>query len=435
MKVLVVGSGGREHCLAWKLSRSPSVKKIYCAPGNGGTSLVAENINIAADDIGALREFAIKEKIDLTVAGPEAPLVAGIVDKFEEKGLKIFGPHKDLALLEGSKIFAKETMKKFNIPTADFRIFDDAPKAKAYIREKGVPIVVKADGLAAGKGVIVASSVKEAEEAVDAMLVKRQFGVAGDKIIIEDCLEGEEASILIFSDGDTIVPLVSSQDHKRVFDAEKGPNTGGMGAYAPAPIVTDEVFGKVNWKVCVPLIEGLKKEGKPYKGILYVGLMIKNNEPYVLEFNVRFGDPETQAILPKLKSDLADVMLKTVNNDLKGVRLDWDQRYCVCVVLVSGGYPGSYEKGKAISGLDKIKDIKDVFVFHAGTKMVAGDRSPVSGFVTSGGRVLGVVGLGKTIEEAKTKAYSAIKKISFDKMHYRHDIGSKALKFIKEKVK
>ncbi|UCG35062.1 MAG: phosphoribosylamine--glycine ligase [Candidatus Omnitrophota bacterium] len=428
MRVLVVGSGGREHCLAWKLSQSPLVKKIYCAPGNGGTATIAQNIGIGADDIDALVDFAVKEKIDLTVAGPEAPLVAGIVDKFEAKGLKIFGPAKDLALLEGSKIFAKETMKKFNIPTADFKIFDDAGEAKAYIREKGAPIVVKADGLAAGKGVIVCASIEEAEEAVEAMLVKKQFGAAGEKVIVEDCLEGEEASILIFTDGETIVPLVSSQDHKRVFDNDKGPNTGGMGAYAPAPIVSDELFGKVNSKVCVALIEGLKKEGKTYKGMLYVGLMIKGGEPYVLEFNVRFGDPETQAILPKLKSDLADVMLKTANNDLKNVSLDWDERYCVCVVVASGGYPASYEKGKVITGLERIENIKDVYVFHAGTKL---DTE----FVTSGGRVLGVVGLGDTIEEAQTKAYSAIKNISFEKMHYRKDIGSKALKFLNEKVK
>lgn len=428
MRVLVVGSGGREHCLAWKLSQSKSVTKLYCAPGNGGTATIANNLDIKADDLDSLVEFAQKEKIDLTVVGPEAPLVAGIVDKFEAKGLVVFGPHKDLALLEGSKIFAKETMKKFNIPTADFKIFDNAGEAKAYIREKGAPIVVKADGLAAGKGVIVASSVKEAEEAVDSMLVTKQFGAAGEKIIVEDCLEGEEASILIFTDGQAIVPLVSSQDHKRAFNGDKGPNTGGMGAYAPAPIVNDDLFGKINWKICVPLIEGLKKEGKPYKGILYVGLMIKNNEPYVLEFNVRFGDPETQAILPKLKSDLAQAMLKTAKGKLKGFNLEWDERFCVCVVLASGGYPGSYEKGKVISGLDKAKKIKDVFIFHAGTKLN-------KDCITSGGRVLGVVGLGATIEEAKERAYSAIEEISFEKMHYRNDIGNKALKFLDEKVK
>ena len=423
LKVLVVGSGAREHCLAWKIAQSSEVDKVYCAPGNGGTHQVAENVDIAATDIEGLLGFAIKEKIDITMVGPEAPLVDGIVDRFKKNDLKVFGPTKDLALLEGSKVFAKEVMKKYNIPTADFAVFSDARQAKEYVKTKGVPIVVKADGLAAGKGVIVCVSEQEAIEAIDEMLVAKKFGEAGEKIVIEDCLEGEEASILIFTDGKTIVPLVSSQDHKRAYDNDQGPNTGGMGAYAPAPIVTDEMFKKIMDQICIPLIEGLSKDGKRYSGILYVGLMIKNGEPSVLEFNVRFGDPETQAILPKLKSDLAEAIIKTASGQLDKVTLTWDDRPCICVVLASGGYPGAYEKGKEIAGLDELKDIKDVFVFHAGTKLN-------STITTSGGRVLSVVGLGEDIKDAQSKAYNAISKVNFEGMYYRKDIASKALKFV-----
>ncbi len=423
MKVLVIGSGGREHCIAWKISQSSLVDELYCAPGNGGTSLIAHNINIAAEDLDGLLKFALKENIDLTIAGPEAPLVEGIVDKFQAKGLKIFGPTKDLALLEGSKVFSKETLKKFNIPTADFKVFDDPVKAKEYIKNKIHPLVIKADGLAAGKGVIVCESQAEAEAAIDLIMVDKKFGKAGDKLIVEDFIKGEEVSVLIFTDGSTIIPLVSSQDHKRAFDGDKGPNTGGMGAYSPAPLVGQKDMGKIIEKVFRPLIDGLRKEGKAYKGMLYGGLMIDKGEPYVLEFNVRFGDPETQAILPKLKSDLAKVMLKTVDEELNDVELQWDDRFCLCVVLASGGYPGSYEKDKEIKGLNTLKGKEDVFVFHAGTKRA-------NNLLTNGGRVLNVVALGKTIEEAQSKAYKAIENIHFDKMHYRKDIGNKALKFL-----
>lgn len=420
MRVLIVGSGGREHCLAWKIAQSKLVDKIYCAPGNGGTSLVAQNIDIAAVDIEGLVEFASSENIDLTVVGPEAPLVGGVVDRFTEAGLKVFGPTVELARLEGSKIFSKEVMKKYGVPTADFKVFASYDEAKKYIKEKGAPLVVKADGLAAGKGVFVCSSIEEAFGAIDAVMVEKKFGSAGDKVIVEDFLEGEELSVLIFTDGKTVIPLASSQDHKRAYDDDKGPNTGGMGAYSPAPVVDKQEFNSIIDIVFKPLIKGLSQEGKPYKGMLYGGLMIKNSKPYVLEFNVRFGDPETQAILPKLKSDLVEVMVKTVEGKLDEVVLEWDERVCLCVVLASGGYPGKYEKGKVIKGLEKLKDLEDVFVFHAGTKK--GKQ-----FLTSGGRVLNVSALGDTIKSAKDKAYKAIADIEFENMHYRKDIGDKAL--------
>lgn len=435
MKILVIGSGGREHCLAWKIAQSPLAEKIYCAPGNGGTSLIAENVAIAGDNIGKLCDFALKEKIGLTVVGPEIPLAAGIVDCFQEKGLKIFGPARDLARLEGSKIFAKQTMRKYNVPTADFEVFDDFVLAKEYINKKGAPLVVKADGLAAGKGVVICNSLKEAEQAVERMLVDKVFGFAGEKIIIEDVLLGQEASILAFTDGEEIIPLVPSQDHKRIFDGDHGPNTGGMGAYSPAPVINDVLFDKIMKKVFHPLISGLKSEGKIYKGIIYGGLMISNNEPSVLEFNVRFGDPETQAILPKLKSDLVDVMLKVIAGELGGLKLEWDERNCLCVVLASGGYPDSYEKGKVIKGLSSVSSLQDVFVFHAGTKQqIADNRLQIADkkdrkieFMTDGGRVLNIVALGDTIREAHDKVYNAVRGIKFDDMFYRKDIGYRAL--------
>ena len=375
MKVLVIGSGGREHCLAWKIFQSPLVDEIYCAPGNGGTGLIAQNIDISVTDIEGLSKFAVDKKIDLTVVGPEAPLVAGIVDKFQEKGLKIFGPCGKLARLEGSKIFAKEMMKKYGIATAAFEVFDEPSSAKEYIKERGSPLVVKAEGLAAGKGVVVCKSVEQALEAVDMIMLKKKFGPAGERIVIEDYLEGEELSVVIFTDGETIIPLVSSQDHKPVFDGDKGDNTGGMGAYAPAGFVTEEMSQRIIEEIFKPLIAGLKKEGEVYNGMLYAGLMIRDNQPYVLEFNVRFGDPETQATLPKMKSDLVEVMLKTIDGQLAGTKLQWSQQCCLCVVLASGGYPGSYEKGKTIQGLEKLVGRDDVFVFHAGTESVVSDQS------------------------------------------------------------
>jgi phosphoribosylamine--glycine ligase len=422
MKVLVVGSGGREHAIAWKISRSKIVDRIFCAPGNGGIQEIAETVNINADDIKALVDFAKNESIDLTIVGPEVSLVAGIADRFNGEGLKVFGPAKDLAMLEGSKVFAKEVMKKFNVPTASAEVFSEYAPAKAYLRKKGAPIVVKADGLAAGKGVIVAGTIREAEEAIDSILVKKVFGRAGERIILEECLEGEEASILVFSDGKTIVPLVSSQDHKRVFDNDKGPNTGGMGAYSPAPVVSGELLKEIIEKIFKPVIQGLAKEGKYYKGVLYGGLMITKKGPMALEFNVRFGDPETQAILPRLRSDLAEVALACVDGNLDKLNIEWDDRPCLCVVASSAGYPGSYENHKEIKGLVEAKKIKDTMVFHAGTKSENGK------IFTNGGRVLGIAGIGDDIISAREKAYEALGNIEFAGMHYRKDIGNKSIR-------
>lgn len=425
MKVLVIGSGGREHCLAWKLKQSPLADKIYCIPGNGGTSQVAENAVRDITNSTSLVEFSKKEKIDLVVVGSEAPLVGGIVDVFVREGIKIFGPEKDCAFLEGSKVYAKQIMKKYNIPTADFEIFDDSDKAKEYVKKRGAPLVIKADGLAAGKGVFVAASLEEAYEAIEKVMVKRQFGQAGERIVIEQCLEGEEASIIVITDGETILPLVSSQDHKRVGDNDTGPNTGGMGAYAPAPVVNTKVMEKILNDIFRPLIYALKNEGKRYKGVLYGGLMIKSNQPRVLEFNVRFGDPETQVILPKLKTDLVHIMLHAIDGTLHKVSLEWDERFCVGVVLASGGYPGKYNKGVRINGLENIAGLRDVVVFHAGTqKMVNSRGAPY--FITSGGRVLNVVGLGQTLKEAQRITYMAVEKIHFKERYFRHDIGNKA---------
>jgi len=421
MRVLLIGSGGREHTLAWKISQSKKVDKLFCAPGNGGMSEIAELVNIKADDIEGLLDFAKKNGIGLTVAGPEVPLVKGIVDRFLKEGLRVFGPNKELAMLEGSKVFSKESMKRFGLATSDFKVFSNPDKAKEYLKEKGVPIVVKADGLASGKGVVVAQAIEEAEEAIEAMLVKKIFGPAGERIILEDCLEGEEASILIFTDGKTILPLVSSQDHKRIFDNDKGPNTGGMGAYSPAPVVSGKMLDGIIKDVFRPLIDGFSKEGKFYKGVLYAGLMFTKDGPMVLEFNVRFGDPETQCIIPRLKSDLIDVMNACIDGNLDKIDLEWDGRPCICTVLASKGYPASYEKHKEISGLDEVKNMKDVLVFHAGTVCENGK------IFTNGGRVLGVTGFGSDIKLAKEATYEAIGKIKFDGVYYRTDIADKAI--------
>ncbi|MCF7872596.1 MAG: phosphoribosylamine--glycine ligase [Candidatus Omnitrophica bacterium] len=428
MKVLVVGSGAREHCLVDKLFQSPKVDKVYIAPGNGGTSQLGENIDIKSDDIESLIEFAVANDIGFTVVGPELPLAKGVVDKFKKKGLKIFGPNQELAKLESSKVFAKELMRKYNIPTANFRVFGQPDLAKEYLKKVNFPVVVKADGLAAGKGVIVCGNKEEAKMAIDTIMVEKKFGQAGNNLIIEDCLIGQELSILAFSDGETILPLVASQDHKRAFDNDKGPNTGGMGAYAPTPLLDKQEFDKIIESVFYPLIKGLKKENKLYKGILYAGLMLTENGPSVLEFNVRFGDPETQVVLPKLKGDLADIILKTIEGRLSEAKIAWDLRTCVCVVLASGGYPNKYQKGKEIKGLEVAQQQEDILVYHAGTKREAGK------ILTNGGRVLSVVGLGSTLEKTKEKVYQAIKKIDFDQMQYRKDISNKALISPKSKV-
>ncbi|MDB4349400.1 phosphoribosylamine--glycine ligase [Omnitrophica bacterium] len=421
MKVLVIGSGGREHALVWKIAQSRRVNKIYAAPGNGGTESLATSVNIKADDVTALCDFAEREKIDLTVVGPEAPLVKGIVDEFVKRGLRIFGPDRKTAQLEGSKVFSKELMREFGVPTADFEVSNNKDKAFSYIQAKTAPIVVKADGLAAGKGVFVCKTQKEAENAIEDIMVKRIFGDSGNRVIVEDCLEGEEASIIVISDGEEIVPLASSQDHKRIYDDDKGPNTGGMGAYSPAPMVEGERFEDALRSIMHPMIRGLKKKGTPYKGVLYAGIMITEKGMYVLEFNVRFGDPETQAIFPRMKSDLVDLIEASIDGRLKDVKSEWDERPCVCVVAASGGYPGAYEKGRPITGLREAEGHEGVVLFHAGTKKADG------GYVTNGGRVLGVTALGDTIEDAIKRSYEAAAEIHFDGIHYRRDIAKRAI--------
>jgi phosphoribosylamine---glycine ligase len=425
MRVLVVGSGGREHALVWKIAQSRLCDKIFCAPGNGGISQAAECVDIKADDVAGLLEFARKEKIDFTVVGPEVALAAGIVDEFRKYELNIFGPEKKAAQLEASKVFSKELIAKYGVPTAAFKVFDNADEAKTYIDKIGAPCVVKADGLAAGKGVVVAKTIYEAKAAVDLMMTQKVFGRAGSRVIVEECLQGEEASILVLTDSKEVIPLASSQDHKRIFDNDNGPNTGGMGAYSPAPVVTAVIFKEILDKIIYRTIDGLAKEGIDYRGVLYAGIMLTKDGPKTLEFNVRFGDPETQAILPRLRSDLLEAMLAvsegTLNKVVKSGGLLWDKRPCVSVVCSSKGYPGDYEKNKEISGLDEAAKIKDVVVFHAGTAVKDGK------IMTSGGRVLGVTGLGDTIKEAIEKTYQAVGKIKFSGMHYRKDIGRRAL--------
>ncbi len=428
MKILVVGGGGREHALCWALNKSKKVSKIFCAPGNAGISEIAECVPIGAEDIEKLCEFAKDNKIDFTVVGPEAPLVKGIVDLFEENGLKIFGANKQGAQLEGSKVFAKEFFKKYNIPTADFKIFDNPEEAMEYAKNINYPKVFKADGLAAGKGVIVAKDKNEGIEAVKKIMIDKKFGDAGNKLVVEDFLDGEEASFIAVLDGKTFVPFDSSQDHKPVFDDDKGPNTGGMGAYSPAPVVTEEVFRKIVDKILVPTINGLKQEGIEYKGVLYAGLMIIENEPYVLEYNCRFGDPETQPLLVRLDYDFFDIIENAVNGTLNEIKdkIEWKDEAAVCVIMASGGYPESYKKGYEIKGLNEVKNMENVIVFHAGTKKENGK------IITAGGRVLGITGLGKSIPEAIKITYDAVNKIHWTDVHFRKDIGKKALLKLKD---
>ncbi len=421
MKVLVVGGGGREHALVWKIAQSPKVTKIFCAPGNAGISEQATIVPIRANDLKGLLEFALQEEVDLTVVGPEEPLTKGIVDLFESKGLTLFGANQKAAEIEGSKAFAKEMMKKYSIPTASYGIFEDPKEAMAYIRRHGAPIVVKADGLAAGKGVIVCKTVEEAIETVSRIMVGKVFGEAGLRVVIEEYVVGEEASFIAFTDGKVILPMASSQDHKAIFDGDKGPNTGGMGAYSPAPVVTDEVHEKILERVLRPMIQGMGEEGRPYKGVLYAGLMIHDGHPKVLEFNARFGDPETQPVLMRMKGDIVPILEACMKGKLSGHRIEWDSRASVCVVMASKGYPGDYEKGKKIHGLREVSQMKDVHVFHAGTDIRDGQ------VITNGGRVLGVTGLGEDIPRAIERTYQAVKKITWDGVHYRKDIGQKAL--------
>jgi phosphoribosylamine--glycine ligase len=421
MKVLVIGSGGREHSLVWKIAQSPLVSKIFCAPGNPGISELAECINIAADQTDQLCKFAVKENIDLTVVGPEAPLVDGIVDMFNKHELKVFGPDKKAAILEDSKVFSKCLLKKHGIPTADFKCFDDYQQARRYILSKEAPIVVKADGLSKGKGVFVCKTNDEALHALDSIMKDKVFGNAGNQVVIEECLIGEEISLLAFTDGRNIVAMESSQDHKTVFDGDEGPNTGGMGAYSPVPIMTSELYLQVEKEILVPTVHAMNREERPYKGVIYIGLMITSSGPMVLEFNVRLGDPEAQVILSRMKSDIVPIMLATISGELDKVDLEWYPQASVCVVMASGGYPGSYDNGKEISGLDLLKNQDGISVFHAGTKSADGK------VVTNGGRVLGVVASGGDIEEAQKNVYEAVSKVTFDGAHYRRDIASKAI--------
>ncbi|HDS16413.1 MAG TPA: phosphoribosylamine--glycine ligase [Proteobacteria bacterium] len=425
MKILVVGGGGREHALIWKLSQSNKIEQIFCAPGNAGIAALATCVPIDSDDIERLVEFARNEEIGLTIVGPENPLVAGIVDAFETAELKIFGPNRAAAEIEGNKTFCKKLLRKYEIPTGDFASFDNLDDAVEYVYKKGAPIVIKANGLAAGKGVVVAHTVEEAEDAINKIMRRRAHGDAGKEIIIEEFLEGEEASFLVFTDGDIVVPMVTSQDHKPVFDNDQGPNTGGMGAYSPAPVISEGLFRRIMNDIMIPTVKAMAAEGRKYRGVLYAGLMIKDGIPKVLEFNARFGDPETQPILMRLKSDLLPIIEACISGHLAKTIVEWDDRPTVCVALASGGYPGAYEKGKVISGLNLASRLKDVMVFHAGTTRNAEDK-----IVSNGGRVLGVTAIGDNIPKAIEKAYHAVSKISWDQIHYRTDIGRKALKRI-----
>jgi phosphoribosylamine--glycine ligase len=422
MKILVIGSGGREHALVWKISQSPKVDKIYCAPGSAGIGELAELVAIGPEQIENLADFAEKEKVDFTVVGPELPLTLGITDLFESRGLRIFGPNKEAAQLEGSKAFAKEILQENGIPTASFGTFTDAGLAKQYIAQHPAPYVIKADGLAAGKGVLICATRGEAEAAIDEILVRKAFGQAGNKLVVEEFLAGEEASFMVLTDGEHILPLASSQDHKRVFDNDEGPNTGGMGAYSPAPVVTPKMHRRILDEILIPLLAGLKKKGICYRGVLYIGLMITQDGPKVLEFNARFGDPECQPIMMRLKSDLVPLLEATIDGKLHLVQPEWHDDTAVCVVLCASGYPGPYGKGAAIHGLDKFKNWEKGFVFHAGT------TKNNTGWVTYGGRVLGVTARGSTIENAVKEAYDAVDKISWNGMHYRKDIAHRALR-------
>ncbi len=421
MDILVVGSGGREHAICWALSKSKRRPKLYCAPGNAGISQMAECLDILADDVSALVKWCNNHDPNLIIIGPEVPLCLGLADELTKEGFQVFGPSKAGAQLEGSKDFTKRLLLDNHIPTAKSQTFTDYEKAVAYVRAQGAPIVVKADGLAAGKGVTVCETTGQAELAVEEAMKKKIFGEAGSKVVIEEFLKGEEASILAFVDGETIVPMVSAQDHKRVFDGDKGPNTGGMGAYSPAPVVTEALNVEILEKILKPTVAALKRMGIVYKGVLYAGLMISPDGPKVIEYNCRFGDPETQVVLPRLKTDFVNICMAVAQGKLSHLKVEWDEWPAACVVMASQGYPGSYPKGKVIQGLEKAQAHADSYVFHAGTSLQAGKT------VTSGGRVLCVTGWGKTIQEALDHAYQALGEIHFEGAHFRKDIAWRAL--------
>jgi phosphoribosylamine--glycine ligase len=421
MKVLVIGSGGREHALVWKIAQSPLVAKVFCAPGNPGIGQLAENLPLKVDDLPALLAFAKRESIDLTVVGPELPLSLGIVDLFEEHGLKVFGARRNAALIEASKAFSKDIMRKYNVPTAFYEVFTEIDPAIAYIARHGAPIVVKADGLAAGKGVVVAQTLDEAYAAVRDMLSGNAFGDAGAKVVVEEFLKGEEASFLAFTDGRNIIPLASAQDHKAVFDDDRGPNTGGMGAYSPAPVVTQAIHEKAMTEVLRRTIDGMAAEGRPYRGVLYAGLMIDGDSVKTLEFNARFGDPECQPLLMRMKSDIVPLLMAVADGDISGITIEWHDQAAVCVVMAAKGYPGDYPKGDIITGLDLAATLPHLVVFHAGTSSVG------ASFATNGGRVLGVTALGDTVKDAMERAYAGVSVINWEGVQFRRDIGRKAL--------
>lgn len=422
LNILVAGGGGRESALAWKISESPLVEKIYAAPGNAGTARVAENVPLGAEDVAGLVKLAKEKSIDLAVVGPEAPLVGGIVDAFQEAGLLAFGPSKKAAELEGSKIFMKELLREAGVPTARYEASVDRETAMAALDRFGEKVVVKADGLAAGKGVVVAGSRAEAEAAIDEMMTRKRFGEAGAKIILEEALEGEEASIMAFLDGENYIMMPSSQDHKRIGEGDTGPNTGGMGAYSPAPVITEEMGRWVEKNIIRKTLEAMEARGRPYRGVLYAGLMITEDGPKVLEFNCRFGDPECQPIMTRMESDIVPVLLACAKGDLSGVELSWSDKHAVCVVMASKGYPGQYEKGKVIHGLEEAEAMEGVSVFHAGTKLSEDGK-----VMTAGGRVLGVTAVGEAIQDAIDTVYAAVSRISWDGAVYRKDIGRRAV--------
>ena len=419
MDILIIGSGGREHTLAWKLAQSKIVDKIYAVPGNPGMSDIAECISGNVEDNAGLVKLAVEKKVGLVVVGPEVPLTNGVVDEMAKVGILAFGPQKLAAQLEGSKSFSKGIMKKYNIPTAKYEVFTDADEAKAYIKKEGAPIVIKADGLAAGKGVIVAETLKQALNAIDEIMCDKAFGSAGNSVVVEEFMAGEEASILAFTDGETIIPMIPSQDHKRAYDGDKGPNTGGMGTYAPAPVITADLMPRVQKEILEPTIKAMKQEGHEYKGCLYAGLMITEEGPKVVEFNARFGDPETQVVLPLLDSDLGEIMLACAKGTLAQTEIKWKNKSAVCVVMTAGGYPAKYNKGDEIKGLDRAQE-EGALVFHAGT------AKKDEKIVTNGGRVLGVVALGEDIKTAVEKVYEDVKLIDFADVYYRKDIAHRA---------
>jgi phosphoribosylamine--glycine ligase len=421
MKIFVIGGGGREHALVWKLSQSPKVKQLFCAPGNPGIAKIAQCVEIRPDDLAGLYSFAQSHKIDLTVVGPELPLTLGVVDNFQQAGLRIFGPTKAAAMIETSKVYAKQFMKTYHIPTAKAQSFDTIKKALTYTRQQQFPLVIKADGLAAGKGVIIARTLDEAETAIRQIMESKVFGSAGERIVVEEFLEGEEATVLVFTDGHGINLMPSSQDHKRLKDGDQGANTGGMGAYAPTPVVTSVIQDQVLRRIVKPTLQGLSKEGSPYKGVLYVGLMICQDGPRVLEFNCRLGDPEAQVVLPLLDSDLVDVLEAVIDERLDRANIRWKTASAICVVLASAGYPGELKIGLPISGLDQAGQLEQVFVFHAGTALRQ------NRVVTDGGRILGVTALGSDLQSARDRVYEAVGKVRFDGMQYRRDIGARAL--------